>query len=60
MKDKFRIVTTISGRKVPVNPDTVEFIVEKPPKGASIQFSSGKSLNVDMTVEATLAILESK
>jgi hypothetical protein len=57
---KFKVFTTlISGRKIYVNADTIEFVSEgTPPAGAVLHFISDRTVSVYSTVQETLDILE--
>jgi hypothetical protein len=55
----FKILISAIGRKVQVNPNTVEYITEgSHPAGAVLHFTSGKMVTIRTTVEETLDILE--
>jgi hypothetical protein len=52
-------IASVLGRKIYVNPDTIEFISEgTPPAGAVLHFVSDRTVSVCTTVQETLDILE--
>jgi uncharacterized protein YlzI (FlbEa/FlbD family) len=53
-------LTSISGRNIYVNPDTIEFVSEgTPPAGAILHFISDRTVSISNTVQETVEILES-